>query len=88
MCDSVDKGEGRMGDAAPQGSSLSPGIWLIPRANTLKCAEERIGTITLTPTRSSNRTRRVPSRSLPKRLVSLIRFVDDVNPLIITNDRI
>jgi len=53
--DSEERGKARMDDGAPQGSPLSPVLWLIYIANSLKRADLRCNSILPTPRRSSAR---------------------------------
>jgi len=70
-----------MDGRTPQGSPLSPVLWLIYNANTLKRVDERCESITLGPRRTSGRH---THRAIPRISVCLISYVDDVNPLIVT----
>jgi len=69
-------------DGTPQGSPLSPVIWLIYLANTLKTAKHQITEFSRAPTRRSARlTSAAPKITFQ---VDLFSHADDINPLVIS----
>jgi len=84
--DGAPRGEAYMCEGTPQGSPLSPVLWLLFLADTLERSDRRIKDIPLQPTRRhpSRELQPVQSRTPPPTLeVKLVSYVDDVNALII-----
>jgi len=72
-----------MDDGTTQGSPLSPVLWLIYLAKTLKGADARFIEISTTPTPYSSRLRCGRGREVTIE-VSLFSYADDVNTLVVT----
>ena len=73
-----------MTDGAPQGSPLSPVLWLIHLARMLKLAEIRFPAPPLLNFTHDHDNRHKQPCAGPRTQVFLVSHVDDVNPLIIT----
>jgi len=70
-----------MDNGAPQGSPLSPVLWIIYIATSLKRAEEKIGRISIPLPRSSERLWE-RWREPPQIRVHLVSDADNINPVI------
>jgi len=78
-----------MSEGTPQGSPLSPVLWLILLAHTLRRADTLIEDIYLpsprrNPTRNSTTSKR--GETGPRKQVDLFSYADDVNPVIISRN--
>jgi len=87
--DGTPKGWAHMAEGTPQGSPLSPVLWLLFLADTLKRADTKIRDISLPLTRR-NPTRGAPGQepraATTQIKVKLVSYADDVNALVITNN--
>ena len=83
--DGKHRGTGRMNQGTQQGSPLSPILWLAYIDRTLEASDWRIQELpTNTPLPPERVRRSLAPRNQPMRRTLLFSFVDDVNPLVIT----
>jgi len=80
-----------MNEGTPQGSLLSPVLWLLFIAHTLKKGDVNIKGLSLQPTRRVGVTTRGGTSGLPRPAstsceVKLFSYADDVNALVITQN--
>jgi len=82
------RGRGHMHQGAPQGSPLSPVLWLIYIANTLKrvTISLALAPFPTMQSRSVSLPRRTAPRPPPSATTDIYSYVDDINPLNITTD--
>ena len=74
------RGEGRMDEGTPQGSILSPVLWLIYIARILKEANKRVGRLTGQGTRSERKGIQRPH--LTPRIMVVLRIVTEVGSIL------
>lgn len=88
--DGLTRGEAKMDEGTPQGSPLSPVIWLIYIAGTLSKATYAINQqLTSTRTRPATRQQQTHTPNIPATpIVKIFSYVDDINPLVISNGSI
>jgi len=80
-------GTAHMDEGSPEGSPLSPVLWLIYIAETLRNAQGRMNILSLQPAPSTNGGERRVTRPKPHSRgvswqVDLFSYADDVNPLV------
>ena len=77
-----DRGPVQMDQGCPQGSPLSPVLWLINLARTLKKTQQWFD---LTKKLHSHVTRHKHSEQQGRRELILVSYIDDISPMIITS---